>query len=228
MVDERKIKVLIADDMDSIIKRVKRILSCTGDIKVVCTASSGCEAVAMAISHKPDIILMDVEMETRTAGITASEQIFKLLPDIKIIILTVHEDDETIFSAFQTGIVDYIVKSSSPDEVVSAVRAAYQNKSPIRPEIAEKILKEFRRIRNSENNMMHALNILSKLTESEIYLVELLMLGKSRREIAKIKCVEMSTVKSQINAILKKFNMHNTKEIINMLKDLNIFEIIKR
>ena len=225
---ERKIKVLIIDDMDSIIKRFKRILSCTGDIEVTGTASSGCDAIVMAISHKPDIILMDIEMETRNAGITASEQIVKMLPDIKIIILTVCEEDETIFSAFQTGIVDYIVKSSDSDEVVSAVRAAYQNKSLLRPGIAEKILREFRRIRNSENDMMFALNILSKLTESEIYLVELLIQGKNRREIAKIKCVEMSTVKSQINALLKKFNMHNTKGIIYMLKGINIFEIIKR
>lgn len=222
-----KIKVLIVDDIVSIREKFQRILSQDLQIEVVGLASSGSEAVLMADAHEPHIILMDIEMENKLAGIKAAQQICEKDPTIKIIILTVHEDDEIVYSAFQTGIVDYVLKSAKPEEIIDAVIAAHNDISPIRPVIAEKIRREFQRMRKSENSMMYVLHILSQLTSSEVALLDLIAQGKSRNEIAKIRCVEMSTIKTQINTLLKKFGKSNTKEVAKIINDLNLLEVLK-
>lgn len=224
----KNIKVLIVDDLTSIQERFNRILSQDPNIEVVGVASSGAEAVTLASVYKPDIILMDIEMENKLAGILAAQQICDEIPTIKIIILTVYEEDEIVFSAYQTGIVDYLLKSAKSQDVVDAIIAAHNNVSPIRPFIAEKIRREFKRMKTSEHSMMYIINILSELTTSEIALLDLLAQGKKRSEIAKIRCVEMSTIKSQINTILKKFNTKNTKEVVKILAELKILEMLKQ
>ncbi len=106
-----KIKLLIADDLEVHIRRLERLIKEKPDLELVATARSGYEAVMMAAIHHPDIILMDIQMENNMAGIEAAKQINEKLGDIKIIMLTVHKDDNIIFAAFQTGIVDYILKN---------------------------------------------------------------------------------------------------------------------
>lgn len=224
----KNIKVLIVDDLISIQERFVRILSQDPNIEVVGVASSGSEAFIMASTYKPDIILMDIEMENKLAGILAAQKICEEMPTIKIIIITVYEEDEIVFSAYQTGIVDYLLKSAKSQDVVDAIIAAHNNASPIRPFIAEKIRREFKRMKTSEHSMMFIINILSELTTSEIALLDLLAQGKKRSEIAKIRCVEMSTIKSQINTILKKFNTKNTKEVVKILAELKILEMLKQ
>jgi DNA-binding NarL/FixJ family response regulator len=224
----KNIKVLIVDDLISIQERFNRILSQDPNIEVVGIASSGNEAITMASTYKPDIILMDIEMENKLSGILAAQQICQKIPTIKIIIITVYEEDEIVFSAYQTGIVDYLLKSSKSQDVIEAILAAHHNISPIRPFIAEKIRREFKRMKTSEHSMMFIINILSELTASEIALLDLLAQGKKRSEIAKIRCVEMSTIKSQINTILKKFNTKNTKEVVKILSELKILEMLKQ
>jgi DNA-binding NarL/FixJ family response regulator len=223
----KKIRVLIVDDLISIRERFNRILSTQPLFEIVGTASTGYEAIMLAAETTPDIILMDIEMENKLAGIKASQQICKDNPDIKIIILTVYDEDEVVFSAFQTGIVDYLLKSASSEEVIEAIIAADNNVSPIRPIIAGKIRREFLRMKKIEHSMVFVLNLLSELTQSEFILLDLLSQGKKRNEIAKIRCVELSTIKSQINGILKKFNMKSTKEVIKLLNELQILETLK-
>ena len=104
---ENKIRVLIAEDLEPIRKKYVYYLSQCADIELVGSVESGKEAVETALSAVPDVILMDIEMETKDAGIRASREILAHYPDIKIIILTVYEDDELIFSAFQLGVCDY-------------------------------------------------------------------------------------------------------------------------
>lgn len=220
------IRVIIVDDLEPIQQRFKRILSKNGEIDVVATASSGYEAIALAAIHHPDIILMDIEMEDKYAGINASKQISEKFPNTKIIILTVHKDDEFILFAYQAGVVDYLFKNATPEEIINAIVLAFNNSSPIRPQVAEKIRKEFQRLSETENSMLYILNIVTQLTPAEIVLLELFSQGKTRKEIAKIRCVEESTIKSQINALLKKFDKHSTKEVVRILNKHKILDSI--
>ncbi len=221
------IRVLVADDLMPICKRCETYINKEPDMEVVGTACSGVEAVSLAEKLQPDIILMDIEMETRLAGIDAAGVILKELPATKIIILTVYEDDETVFQAFQLGVSDYLLKNSAPGEIVGCIRDAYNNCSPIRPVIAAKIRREFQRIRNSEKSFLYCLHIITEMTQTEIDILDLLSQGYSRAEICEIRYIELSTVKTHIKSILKKFNKNTSAEVVALINELQIFDYIR-
>lgn len=222
------IRVLIVDDIITFRERFCNILKTDDKLEIVGMASTGHEAVEIALKQKPDVILMDVMMEDDTAGIEASQKINEVLPEVKIIISTVLEDDETVFNAFQTGAVDYLLKDSSAEEVLNAVHAAYIDKSPIRPYIARKIRKEFKKMRSYQDSLFFTLGILTKLTNVELDILLLLCEGKKREDIAKLRCIEVSTVKTHISNLLRKFEKKNTGEIVSMLKKMEMIDLIKQ
>lgn len=121
---DRKIKVLIAEDMEPIRRKYVKIINASEDLEVVSDVESGEEAVKQAKERKPDVILMDIEMETPDAGIRATQRILQDNPDVRIIILTVYEEDELIFTAFQLGVCDYILKNASQEEIIKSIRNA--------------------------------------------------------------------------------------------------------
>ena len=116
---ERKIRVLIAEDMEPIRRKYVKIINSSEDLQVVSDVESGEDAVKQAKETKPDVILMDIEMETPDAGIRATQRILQDDPGIRIIILTVYEEDELIFTAFQLGVCDYILKNNGTREEFS-------------------------------------------------------------------------------------------------------------
>ncbi|MDD6660439.1 MAG: response regulator transcription factor [Lachnospiraceae bacterium] len=221
------IRVLIAEDIEPVLKRYGRILGTDPEIEVVGQVQTGEAAVKESLLFHPDVILMDVEMETRTAGLDASRQILaQTLPTPKIIILTVYEDDETVFEAFRLGVTDYVLKNSPPEEIIGCVRDAYLNRSPIRPAIARKIRDEFQRIKKQEDSLLYCIQIVSQLTQTELDILTLMSRGYTRSQICEIRCVELSTVKSQIHTILKKFGKNNMQELIAMLNHLHVLEYL--
>lgn len=221
-----KIKVLIAEDMEPIRKRYVNVLNSDPNIEVIGDVATGSTACELAFSLKPDVILMDIEMESKDAGIRATGQILSKLPNVKIIILTVYEEDEMIFSAFQLGACDYILKISKNEDIINGVIGAYHNQSPIRPEIASKIRNEFKRVKTYESSFLFMLNILSTLTPRELDTLNLLINGHTKKEVCELRCVEMSTVKSQVHSILKKFKKRNISDIITTEMDRSLLETI--
>lgn len=221
-----KIKVLIAEDMEPIRKRYVKILNSAGDMEVCADVGSGEEAVMQQSLQDADVILMDIEMETADAGIRAAQKIFQKDRHVKIIILTVYEEDELIFTAFQMGVCDYILKNAQPEEIMQSIRDAYENKSPLRPEIASKILGEFKRVRSCENSFLLAVNIVTSLTSTELEILDLLIQHKTRAEICALRHVEMSTIKSQIHEILKKFDLDSTGEVVSLIDRMGLYDLI--
>lgn len=219
---KEKIKVLIAEDVAPIRKRYLKILNSHPSIEVVGDVESGTDACILAKKLKPDIVLMDIEMECKDAGIRATGEILAENPQIKIIILTVYEEDELIFSAFRLGACDYILKNSSEEDIISGVIGAYHNSSPIRPEIADKIRYEFQRVKTYESSFLFMLNLLSTLTPRELDTLYLLSNGYSKKDVCEMRCVEMSTVKSQVHNILKKFNKKKIADIITTDTDRHL------
>ncbi|WP_168120302.1 response regulator transcription factor [Paenibacillus sp. HB172176] len=219
------IKILVADDMEAHRRRLERMIRMEPDFEWLGSLDNGASTVASAKQCHPDIILMDIEMESKFAGIEAAKAIHEQLPDTKIIVLTVHEDDNIVFAAFQTGIVDYMIKSASREEIIEGIRSAYTDDSPIRPMIAKKLRNELVRVKKTESKLMAALNIISTLTPSEIEILKLLSQSYGRKEIATMRSVEMETIKKQINGILKKFDKQRTKDVVKLVNELNIFEM---
>ena len=117
-----RIRIMMADDSPEIRSYFSNIISHEADMDLVGTAASGAEAVQMAHELRPDIILMDIQMETRIAGISASKQILREHPAMKIIILTILEDDDLLFQAYCAGVIDYIIKTDSISQILTSVR----------------------------------------------------------------------------------------------------------
>lgn len=120
--ENKKIRVMIVDDMESLCRKYETVLSQSEEIEVVAAAHDGYQAIMKSAMLQPDVILMDIEMESKYAGITATSQILREFPKIKIVILTVYEDDEMIYAAFQAGACDYVLKTATPAAMVSCVR----------------------------------------------------------------------------------------------------------
>ncbi len=222
------IRVLIAEDMPALLRKYKRELEKESGIEIVALVQSGYEAVMQSALLRPDVVLMDIEMESRTAGLDAARQILSKLPDTKIVILTVYEDDESVFKAFQLGVSDYVLKNSRHEELVNCIQDAYYGRSPIRPIIAEKIRREFQRAKTSEQSLLYNLQIISQLTPTELDILNLLNQGYTRQEICDLRCIVPSTLKTHIHNVLRKFAKETAAEVINHLNSLHIFEYLNQ
>lgn len=222
------IKVLIVDDMKAHRNRIKRAVKKSKNIEVIGEAVNGYEAILKTIDLKPDIVLMDVEMENKDSGILAAKEINKKLPDIKIIMLTSHTEEQIIYAAFQSGIVDYLPKDCKDCDLILSIENTHINASSFQPIIAEKVRKEFKKMKDQEENFLYLIKLISELTSSEFYILRLLIEGKKREEISKIRFVEIGTLKKQISSILKKCKRSSTKELVSDLKEMNISQIINK
>ncbi|MGE5581171.1 MAG: response regulator [Bacillota bacterium] len=219
------IRLLIADDMLPIREYLSMVLSHEPDMEIVDAVGTGSAAVERALQTRPDVLLMDLEMETPRAGVDAIKTLAAQAPEIRSVVLTHFSDDDTVFAAFEAGASDYVLKNSSAGEILEAVRAAAKDMSPLRPQIARMIRAEFRALRSERATLVATLNIVYRLTPSELSILRLLAEGKDKSEIAKIQCIESSTIRTHIGNILKKFGESSVKDVVNRLRRLGIFEI---
>ncbi|MBR3016438.1 MAG: response regulator transcription factor [Clostridia bacterium] len=221
------IRILLADDNTKIRGYFRGILEREPGFSIVGEAGSGRECILLAQLHRPDIILMDIQMETETAGIEATRYIHEKLPECKIIILTIHSDDEMLFQAFSVGAMDYIVKTDSISKIVSSIENVSRNQLQLRSDVATKIVSEFQRIQNERASLLYTLNILTKMTNSEFEVLCCIFNGNTYKEVAKTRFVSEATIKSQVNSILKKFDMKRMKDVIDLLNQVDFSQIAK-
>lgn len=214
--------LLIADDFDLLRQDLKELLNSQPDLQVVGEASSGAGIVELAKNVKSDLILLDIEMENMSAGIHAAEAIRARDPDRMIIYLTAHDTDRMILTAMGTGAVDYIVKGESDETVLEHIRAAAAGRPLLDAKVQRTVMQEYTRLRSSERSLLFFINNVSQLTGTERELVRLLLQGKKVKEIAAVRCVEVVTVKTQIKGLLHKFGCTRTREIVEMIQQLNI------
>lgn len=217
-----RISLLIADDFPILLEDLSEIINSQPDMKVVGTALSGQKIVELASQVEFDIILMDIEMENLMAGITATEQIRDRDGTAKIIFLTAHETKDIIINAMATGAVDYIVKGGKEEELLHHIRSAYNDNPVMKGKVQRVLLREYKRLQESEKSLLFFINNISKLTSTERALVRLLLKDMKVNEIAKERCVEVVTIKTQIKGLLRKFGCNRTKEIVKVIKELNL------
>ncbi len=222
---DNKIKILIAEDIDIIRENYVDMLSQDEQLKIIGTSSTGSGVVQLFKKKQADVVLMDIEMETPTAGIDSAKEILALGTDVKIIFLSVHEDDKTIVSSMATGAVDYMVKSDNASGIISHIKKAYLDKVEMEAKIQNCMRNEFLRLSKSNSDIIKITKKISSLTHSEREIISLLLKGLKISEIAKIRCVETVTIKTQIGHLLKKFDVNRSKEIIKQINDLNLSEL---
>ncbi|MGE5605582.1 MAG: response regulator [Bacteroidota bacterium] len=219
------IRVMIANDTLTVREYLTTVLSHEPDMKIVCSVGSGALAVEQALMLKPDVVLIDIEMETPWAGIDAIRTLAAKAPKIRSIVYTHLTNDEAIFAAFEAGAVDYLLKNSSATQTLEAIRAAAQDKTTIRPEIAELIREEFRALRSERATLVNTLKNVYKLTPTELELLKLFAEGKTPGQIIALRHIEASTFRTHVGNVLKKFKASSVRDVVFQLKHLGVFEI---
>lgn len=217
-----KIRILIADDFSLLREDMSELINRQPDMEVVGEASSGKEIISLAESVSYDIILMDIEMEVMNAGIIATQKIREENPEANIIFLTAHETREIIVTAMGAGASDYMVKGCEDQEILHHIRCAYEGQPVMQSNIHETIMQEFARLQKSERSLLFFINNISNLTPTEIEMIRLLLQGYKVNQIAGIRSVEASTIKTQVKGLLRKFGCSRTKEILQLIHDLKI------
>ncbi|WP_297211785.1 response regulator transcription factor [uncultured Flavonifractor sp.] len=217
-----KIRVMVAEDLPLLREDFCDVVSSQTDMEVVGCAATGEEIVALAAGTPCDVILMDIEMETVDAGIRAAELITARDPHVKILFLTAHETDDVITSAMGTGAVDYVVKGCEEEKLLEHIRRASQGRAELEPRIQNTVMQEYARLRRSERSLIFFINNVAHLTPAEHELVKLLLQDKKVAEIAKLRHVEVVTVKTQIKGLLNKFGCSRTKEIVKLIRQMSL------
>lgn len=204
-----KTKILIADDHPLLCEALCQTLSKESDLEVVGKAGNGEEAVNMATSLKPDVIIMDIMMP-RFDGIEASKKIKSLEPNIAILILTAYDDDNYVLGLLEAGAAGYLLKSARGQDLIEAVRAIRAGESVLHPEIIEKLLK--RAMIKSAGILKPRTNEL--LSEREKEMLKLLATGMGNKEIARRLSLSLRTVKAHMSNIFTKMNVASRSEAL--------------
>lgn len=223
---EDLIRVAVAEDEDYLRRDIGRSITRCPGMELAGEAASGADIVRLVLEQPVDVVLMDIEMERYDSGIQAAARIAEEKPQVIVIFLTVHEEDELVYQAFTTAPnVDYIVKSAEHSQILRKIRDTYEGRNRIDPQIMRKITDEFGRMRRKQASMMYFFNVLFTITPSEKELIKMLLAEMTVTQIARERCVEVSTVKSQINTLLKKFHMSRTREVTSLIRALGIEQI---
>ncbi len=197
-----KITVIIVDDHAVVRRGVRAFLETQPDIQVVAEASSGGKAIHQVARYLPDVVLMDLVMQGMD-GVTATREIKRLSPRTQVIVLTSYHDDEHIFPAIRAGAISYLLKDTTPDDLVKAVRKAAQGEATIHPTVAARLIKEMQQPPQTSESLAP----FADLTQREMEVLRLIANGLSNAEIAEKLIISKGTVKSHVSNILSKLHL---------------------
>jgi len=203
--DNAAIRVMIVDDHTLFREGLQAILSTTSDIEVVAEAASGNEAVHLAADLLPDVILMDIQMEKMT-GIEATRYILEAQPDTGVIMLTMLQDDASLFAAMCAGARGYILKGADKTEVLKTIRAVAQGEALFNPNIARRLTQFFQNFSTITHSPKSDLPF-PELTEREREVLSLIAAGWSNPEIADHLTISIKTVSNHISNIFGKLQI---------------------
>jgi DNA-binding NarL/FixJ family response regulator len=195
------IRVLIADDHTLFRDGLRALLASIEDIEVVGEVASGQEALKLAVAHQPDVILMDIQMPDLN-GIEATRQILRTSPHIGIVVLTMFQDDDSVFAAMRAGSRGYVLKGADQSVLLRAIRAVANGESLFSPEIAARLMKFFA---NLEPTLRPEL--FPDLTEREREILSLIAEGDTNPEIAEKLVISLKTVRNHVSNIFSKLQV---------------------
>ncbi len=207
-----RISVLLAEDHTIVRKGLRSLLDREISIEVIGEAEDGREAVRKAEELQPDVVVMDIGMPGFN-GLEATRRLKKRFPGMKIIILTVHNNEEYVLQALRDGASGYLLKKAAPSDLISAIQAAYRGESFLSPSIARTVIDEY--LRQTEK-VSERDEINEKLTDREREVLQLIAEGHPKREIAELLNISIKTVETHRAHILDKLDVSSTAELIQL------------
>ena len=226
-----KIRVLIADDQALIRRGMAMLLDAAPDIEVVGQAADGVEAVELARRARPDVVLMDLHMP-RKGGVLATREISAALPHTRVMVLTTFDRDDLVFDAVRAGAQAYLLKDASEEEVLDTVRAVHRGESRLTPQIARKVMDQFRLLADrvaqepapapapvpdaraeAQAGTSPQPDATKPLTEREAAVLELIAKGYGNRQIATALNLAEGTAKNHVSRIMQKLHANTRTEL---------------
>jgi DNA-binding NarL/FixJ family response regulator len=202
------IRVLVADDHTIVRQGLVGILKASPDMEVVAEASDGSEAVQMSLKTKPDVVVLDVSMP-RLSGIEAARRIHEALPAARILVLTMHDDEEYILKMVRAGASGYLLKDGAASELLAGIRNLKAGKTHFGPHAARALEEAFARDRPSEPADPY-----ERLTDREREVFQLVVEGKTNAEIGEMLFISAKTVDNHRTRLMEKLGLHSAAEVI--------------
>jgi two-component system response regulator DegU len=213
-------KIVIIDDHQLFREGVKRILEFEKSFQVVAEEDDGSEALRLVQTYSPDVVIMDINMPQMN-GIDATREVVEQFPNTKVIILSIHDDENYVTHSLKTGAQGYLLKEIDADTLIEAVRIVAAGGSYLHPKVTHNIVNEYRRLAADE--VFQTIEIrrpLHLLTPRECEVLQLLANGKSNRAISEDLLISEKTVKNHVSKILRKMNVNDrTQAVVAAIKN---------
>lgn len=210
------LSVLIADDHPVFRDGIRALLEATPDLRVAGEATKGEEAVSLAKTLEPDVILMDVHMPGLN-GIEATRQIVSVDPSIRVLIVTMFDDDASVFTAMRAGARGYVLKDATREEIRRAIRAVGNGEAIFSPAVAARLIAFF-----ASPPFSIPKNMFPELTDREKEILDLVSRGESNRAIADRLTLSTKTVSNYVSNILNKLQVADRAEAIARARDAGL------
>lgn len=211
------IRVLVVDDHAILREGIRSLLERYDDITVVGEAGNGIEALAQVEALRPDIVLMDLAMPEMN-GLEATRRLRQSHPEVKVLILTQHDNQEYIAPALQAGAAGYILKRAGGRELIAAIRHVHEQGAFLEPEVAREVIREY-----AAGGAGNAAPI-ARLTEREREVLRLVVEGKSNKEIAQLLVISPKTASVHRTNIMEKLGVRNSAELVRYALENHLVE----
>jgi two-component system, NarL family, response regulator NreC len=216
------IRILVVDDHAIVRSGLITLLNDHKTREVIGEAAEGNEAIAKALELRPDVVLMDLSMPHGKDGMTATAELKKLMPDIAILVLTMHDDDEYLFRAIHAGASGYILKNAPHEELLSAIHSISIGNAYLYPTATKRLMSEYlEKLKHGENK-----DIYDTLSEREKEILGWIAKGYANREIAEHLIISVKTVETHKSNLMEKLGLKTRPELVKfaMKKGLLNFE----
>jgi len=203
------INLILVDDHEVVRTGLKMLLDEQPDMVIVAETDTGERAIKLVDEYHPDVVVMDITLPDMS-GIKVTERIKSKYPDVAVVALTIHDDEQYFFEMLQAGASGYVPKRAAPEDLISAIRAAYAGETYLYPSLAKALVSDFVG-RKSEGQNQETLN---GLTSREQEVLEKLAQGLTNEEIADELVISKHTVARHRENIMHKLNLHNRSELV--------------
>ncbi|ANU28047.1 response regulator transcription factor [Planococcus versutus] len=203
-------KIVIADDHAIVRSGFSMILNFQEDMEVIAMAADGIEAYQMVAKHQPDVLLLDLSMPPGESGLVATGKIKEDFPETKILILTMHDDEEYLFHVLKNGASGYMLKSAPDEELLQAIRVIYSGGTYIHPKMATSLVRE---LVNKDHKVKES-DPFELLSKREIEVLPLVAKGYGNKEIAQKLFISVKTVEAHKAKIMEKLQLKSRPELV--------------
>ncbi|MFB5265780.1 response regulator [Paenibacillus terreus] len=203
-------KIVIADDHAIVRSGFSMILNFQEDMEVIGGAADGLEAYSLVAKLRPDVLIMDLSMPPGESGLIATGKIKEEFPDTKILILTMHDDEEYLFHVLKNGASGYVLKNAPDEELLLAIRTIYRGETYIHPKMATSLVREFFK----KDKTAEPADMFDLLSNRELEILPLIAKGYGNKEIAEMIFVSVKTVEAHKAKIMEKLNLKSRPELV--------------